>query len=259
MWIMEEIMQVSSLWWVASSLGNISPPGCLPVDTGVRSWDAEGCTQKEPGEVWGSPLGGGKWGCRALFWQRSDRERGEHQWPHSNFHWFFMAHCGERQNACESWNKISLLQVKLAQLVTCSDYLYSTQISKCFYIKSELSLKIHIHLQTCLFCSWSLSLHSVVMSGCFHVLFWHCFWYFFHQPQKKKEIKMEPCGDAHSNPWPRQGSLCVAQPNGWVPTSLRASIRPQPPLQGGIIRTKGLDVAQASGRGYFLLILQAVG
>lgn len=84
-------------------------------------------------------------------------------------------------------------------------------------------------------------------------------WYFFQQPQKKKEIKMEPCGDAHSNLWPRQGSLCVAQPNGWVTTSLGASITPHPPLQGGIIWTKGLDAAQASGRGYFLAILWAVG
>lgn len=117
---------------------------------------------------------------------------------------------------------------------------------------------MHVHLQTCLRHSWSLSLHSVVMSGCFHVLFWHCpIGIFFQQPQKKKAIKMEPCGDAHSNPWPRQGFLCVAQPNGWVTTSLWASIRPILPYGG--IWTKGLDAAQASGRGYFLPILQTVG
>lgn len=172
---MEEIMAVSLLWWVP-------PPWVIFLLLAVSQWywsqelrcrelhSRGACSQ-----VGGNPLGMGKWGCRALFWLRLGGQpgRGEHQWSHSNFHWFFMAHCGKRQNSCESWNKISLLQVKLAQLLACSESLYSTQISKCFCIKLELSLNMHIHLQTCLFCSWTLSLHSVVMSGCFHVLFWH--------------------------------------------------------------------------------------
>lgn len=53
--------------------------------------------------------------------------------------------------------------------------------------------------------------------------------------------------------------MCVGQPNGWITSSLGALIRPHPPLQSGIMWTKGLDAAQASGREYFLPILQAVG
>lgn len=130
---------------------------------------------------------------------------------HSNFHLFCMVQCGEGQNTWEIWNKILLLQVKAAQLLACSDSLYSTQISKCFCIELELSLKTYVCLQTFIFHSWSLSVHSVLMFDCFHVLFLH--WpigIFFQQPLKRKKIKMEPCRDTHSNPSPRQGSLCVA-------------------------------------------------